>query len=70
MSRIHWVGELGSPEKSATAQKPGITVEPDHWSLTEQQQEGLTRPTTRMFADSKSTICQCLACGKVVIGQS
>lgn len=67
ISRIHCVGELGSPEKSATAQKPGITVEPDHWSLTEQQQEGLTRPTTRMFADSKSTICQCVACGKVFI---
>ena len=62
-----FLGELGSPEKSTTTQRAGISIEPDHWSLTEQQQEGLTRPTTRIFSDSKSTICQCLACGKVII---
>ena len=61
------IGEFGSPEKLGSAQKPGITVEPDHWSLSGQQQEGLTRPTARIFTDSKSTICQCIACGKVIV---
>ena len=61
------VGESQVTEKTTNAQRPGITVEPDHWSLTEQQQEGLTRPSNRMFVDSKSTICQCIACGKVLM---
>ena len=61
------VGESQITEKTTNAQRPGITVEPDHWSLTEQQQEGLTRPSNRMFVDSKSTICQCIACGKVLM---
>ena len=61
------VGESQVTEKTTNSQRPGITVEPDHWSLTEQQQEGLTRPSNRMFVDSKSTICQCIACGKVLM---